>query len=133
MSLPETEGTMRAWLRARLNIAALVSDRVYFAVPEQDNPTLPFLVFYRVGGLPDVQQHDNPDFVIEAWGKHKHEASSVAKTVATEILDAVDERPVTVDGVKVFSSGVNLGPIPSSGVKGAKRYRIDCSMRMRLA
>lgn len=133
MSLPETEGPMRSWLRARLNIQALVSDRVYFAVPEKDNPTLPFLVFYRVGGLPDTQQHDNPDFIIEAWGKNKHEASNLAKTVAGEILDAVDERPVTVDGVVVMSSGVNMGPVPSSGSSGAKRYRVDASMRMRQA
>lgn len=124
---------MRSWLRARPSIAAWVGNRVYFAVPEQDKPELPFLVFYRVGGLPDTQQSEWPDFIIEAWGSNKNEASKVAKTVAENILDASEERPVVVDGVKVEAVSVNMGPVPASGVSWAKRYRVDASMRMRLS
>ncbi len=124
---------MRGWLRARPELAALVSDRVYFGVPEQDRPELPFLVFYRVGGIPDTQQHDHPDFIIESWGKNKHESSVLAKTVAQNVLDAIDERPVIIDGVIVQPESLNMGPVQSSGVSWAKRYRVDASMRMRLS
>lgn len=129
MSLPGANGPMRAWLRLRI---PMVSNRVYFSVPKQDTPTLPFLVFYRVGGLPDNQQHDNPDFIIECWGVNLKEAEDLATEVAASILDAEDEPPTLVEGVKVMSSGVN-GVVPASGVSGAKRYRVDASMRMRTA
>lgn len=131
MNLPETEGPMRSWLRARPSISAYVGTRVYFAVPEQDRPELPFLVFYRVGGLPDEYQYDHPDFIIEAWGKNKNEASNVAKTVAENILDGINERPIVLDGVVIQPESLNMGPVPSSGVSWAKRYRTDASMRMR--
>lgn len=122
---------MRSWLRARPTIAAYVGTRVYFSPPEQDKPELPFLVFYRVGGLPDTQQHDHPDFIIEAWGKNKNEASNVAKTVAENILDATEERPVILDGVVIQPESLNMGPVQTGGVSWAKRYRVDASMRMR--
>lgn len=129
MSLPGTNGPMRTWLRTRIST---VDDRVYFSVPQKDSPTLPFLVMYRVGGLPDNQQHDNPDFIIECWAENLKAAEDLAKEVAGSILDAEDEAPQVCDGVKVIASGVN-GVQPSSGVTGAKRYRVDCSMRMRSA
>lgn len=129
MTLPGTNGPMRAWLRLRI---PTVSQRVYFTVPQKDAPELPFLVLYRVGGLPDNQQHDNPDFIVECWAVNLKAAEDLAKEVAGSILDAEDEAPVLVDGVKVMSSGVN-GILPGSGVTGAKRYRVDCSMRMRSA
>lgn len=122
---------MRGWLRARPDVMALVGTRVYFAVPEQDRPELPFLVFYRVGGLPDNMQTEHPDFIIEAWGKNKNEASNLASVVAGTIMDSQHEPPVIIDGVRVLMGEVNLGPVPSSGVSWAKRYRIDASMHMR--
>lgn len=129
MTLPGTNGPMRTWLRSRIST---VSNRVYFSVPQKDAPTLPFLVFYRVGGLPDNQQHDNPDFIIECWAENLKLSEDLAREVASSILDAEDEAPLLCDGVKVIASGVN-GVVPSSGVTGAKRYRVDCSMRMRSA
>ena len=45
-----SNGPMRSWLRARITS---VDSRVYFSVPRQDSPAFPFLVMYRVGGLPD--------------------------------------------------------------------------------
>lgn len=118
---------MRAWLCSRIGS---VDNRVYFAVPEQDAPTLPFLVFYRVGGLPDNQQHDNPDYVIECWGATKKAAADLATEVAGAVLDATHEAPTYVEGAVVMSSGVN-GLAPSTGTPRAKRYRVDASMRMR--
>lgn len=131
--LPETEGAMRAWLRSRTRTAAKVAERVYFAAPESDEPILPCLIFYRVGGLPDAMGQDYPDFIIEAWGATKHEASTTARDVCADIMDSQHMPPVIVNGVKVMQGDVNLGPLPTSGTGKAKRYRIDASMHMRVA
>lgn len=127
--LPETEGPMRGWLRGQPAIAALVGARVYFAVPEQDRPELPFIVFHRVGGLPDDTQHDHPDFIVECWGSNKHEASTLATTVASRVMDATHEGPSAYEGVKVEACR-SSGPIMAPGLTWAKRYRVDVSMRM---
>lgn len=131
--LPETEGAMRAWLRARTRTAAAVAERVYFAAPESDDPVLPCLIFYRVGGLPDAMGQDYPDFIIECWGKNKNEASTVAVAVCSDIMDSQQMPPAIHGGVKVMMGSVNLGPVPSAGTGKAKRYRIDASFHMRAA
>lgn len=133
LSLPDTEGALRSWLRLNTNIAALVGDRVYFAMPEQDAPELPLIVFYRVGGLPDLMGQVYPDFIIEAWDRNKHDASNLATVVAGEIQDSNHRPPVVVDGVKVMAGTVNFGPVPSGGTNRAKRYRVDSSFHMRSA
>ncbi len=130
MSLPGTNGPMRSWLR--LKVPSVPPAQVVFSPPRQDKPTLPMLVLYRVGGLPDNQQHDNPDFIVECWAANLKLAEDLAREVAAAVLDAQDERPVVVDGVHVESSGVNLVQ-PGGEVPGAKRYRVDVSMRMRQA
>jgi hypothetical protein len=122
---------MRSWLRLNAEIAALVETRVYFGMPEQDRPELPFVVFYRVGGSPDDMQQDYPDFIIEAWGVNKHAASTLGKTIAGEVEQSNHRAPVVVDEVKVIAGTVNLGPIPNGGTDWAKRYRIDTSFHMR--
>lgn len=124
---------MRSWLRLNAKIAALVAERVYFGLPEKDRPTLPCIVFYRVGGNPDDMGQDYPDFIIECWGSNKFEASNLGKIVAGEIENSNYRPPVLVDGVKVMAGTVNLGPIPSGGSDWAKRYRVDTSFHMRSA
>lgn len=133
LSLPETEGALRAWLRLNTNVAAKVGQRVYFAMPEQDRPELPCIVFYRVGGSPDDMRQDYPDFIIEAWGSNKHEASSLGSTIADEIEQSNHRPPVVVDGVRVMAGTVNFGPIPRGGTDWAKRYRVDTTFHMRSA
>jgi hypothetical protein len=124
---------MRSWLRLNTSIAVRVAQRVYFTMPEQDRPELPCLVFYRVGGSPDSMLQEYPDFIIECWGANKHEASSLASTVAGEIELSNSRPPVIVDGVEVTAGTVNFGPIPSGGTDWAKRYRVDTSFHMRSA
>src|SRR5690349_23570092 len=124
---------MRGWLRLNANISAVVGQRVYFAMPTQDRPELPFLLLYRVGGLPDDKQQDYPDFIIECWARIKHDASDLARIVASEIEESNHKPPVLVDGVKVLAGSVNFGPVPSGGTDWAKRYRVDTSFHMRLA
>ena len=133
LSLPECEGALRSWLRLNANVSALVEERVFFAMPEQGRPELPCLVFYRVGGSPDDMQQDYPDFIIEVWARNKHEASSLASTVANEIEQSNYRPPVVVDGVKVMAGTVNFGPVPRGGLDWAKRYRVDTTFHMRSA
>ena len=128
--LPESEGPMREWLRQTTYASSLVSDRVYFAVPEKDRPTLPFIVFYRVGGLPDDFAYDNPDFIFECWGIHKHEASTLATDLASDIMESNEKPPVVVNGGVVIAGTVN-SILPTGAVSWAKRYRVDASFRMR--
>lgn len=131
MSLPDTEGAMRSWLRLNTGVSTLVGQRVYFAMPEQDTPELPCIVFYRVGGTPDDMQQEYPDFIIEVWARNKHEASNLASIVANEVNASNHRPPVIVDGVKVMAGTVNFGPIPRGGTDKAKRYRVDTTFHMR--
>lgn len=131
MSLPETEGALRGWLRSNAEISSLVGQRVYFAVPQQDKPQTPFIVLYRVGGSPDLMQHDHPDFILECWGSNKHDASSLASVVAGEINESNHRPPVVIDGVNVIAGTVNFGPLPNGGTDWAKRYRVDTTFHMR--
>jgi hypothetical protein len=124
MQLPATNGPMRAWLRAK------VIPNVVFSPPLQDAPTLPMLVVYRVGGLPDDQGSDWPDFIVECWDVNLKLAEDLAVQVSTAVLNAVNERPVVLDQTVIEATSVN-GYQPSSGITGAKRYRVDVSMRMR--
>lgn len=126
MSLPETNGPMRAWLR--LNVI----DNVKFSPPRQDAPELPMLIVYRVGGLPDNHGADWPDFIVECWDVDLAKAERLATMVANAVIDGSERAPVVVEGVLVEPSTCN-GYQPSSGVVGAKRYRVDVSMRMRKA
>jgi hypothetical protein len=131
MQLPETEGPMRGWLRANAGISAVVGDRVYFSMPEQDSPQLPCIVFFRVGGLPDEFSQDYPDFIFECWDINKNNASNLATVVASEINDSQWKRPVVVNGIEVCMGTVNFGPVPSGGTSRAKRYRVDATFQMR--
>lgn len=129
--LPESEGPMRGWLRANAGISAVVDSRVYFGMPEQDEPTLPFLIFYRAGGLPDDMGHDYPDYIIECWGENKNAAANLGKTVAQEIMMSNHRPPVEINGAHIKCGTVNSGPLPNGGTSRAKRYRLDVSMMMR--
>lgn len=131
--LPETEGPMRGWLRGNTAIANVVSTRVYFSEPQQDRPQLPFIVFYRVGGSPDDMRQDYPEYIIEAWGSNKHEASSLGTVIAGQIEESNHRPPVIVDGVKVLAGTVNFGPVQQLGTSWAKRYRVDATFQMRVA
>lgn len=129
--LPECEGALRSWLRLNVKISAQVGQRVYFAMPEQDRPQLPCIVFTRVGGIPDDKGQEYPDFIIEAWANNKHNASRLASIIAAEVELSNHRPPVTIDGVKVMAGTVNFGPIPRGGTDWAKRYRVDTSFHMR--
>lgn len=124
---------MRAWLREQAGLAALVGTRVYLGEPpRQDNPELPMLVFYVVGGLPDGFGHIDPNFVVECWATNLHGAMQLGMAVAQCVMDGSSGPFVELEDTKIKPTTVNLGPVPSSGTSKAKRVRIDVSMRMRV-
>jgi hypothetical protein len=131
LSLPESEGPIRRWLQENTMISSLIGERVYFSMPQQDAPTLPCIVTYRVGGLPDEFMQDYPDMVIECWGATKYAASTLARVVASEILLSQSRPPVIFDGVAVVMGSVNFGPLPSGGNTKARRYRVDTTFHLR--
>lgn len=129
--LPDSEYTLKRWLDETVGIHSWIEGRAYFNVPEKDNPTLPFVVFYRVGGSPDGMKQDHPDFIIECWGKNKKEASDVAIAIADEIT-ALEMAPTPIiSGVRIVGANVNSGPMQVGGTTKAKRYRLDVTFHMR--
>ena len=122
---------MRGWLRAIPSITALTAQRQYFDAPRSDDPTTPYIVLYRVGGLSDWHFQEYPDFILECWGENKTEASDLGVVVATEIQKLEYARPLTIGNTKVVGGTVNSGPLPFGGSGKAKRYRLDVSMHMR--
>lgn len=131
-ALPESEGSVRAWLRATSPITALVDSRTYFAMPTQDRPQTPFIVFYRTSGTPDQHWTDHPDITIECWGENKNEASNLAKVVAQELLSLDEGSHIVIDGVRYAGASINRGPVPMSGTSKAKRYIVEATFHMRL-
>lgn len=132
MALPETDGPMREWLRSFSTITTITAQRQYFGEPPKvDEPELPFIVFYRVGGIPDTHQQDYPDYVFECWGANKFLAASLATVLAGLIQDSNEKPPVITTGGKVMAGLVNSGPVQMGSVARAKRYRIDASFHIR--
>lgn len=129
--LPDSEGTARAWLRSCASITALTEDRQYFEMPRQDRPVTPFILLYRVGGVPDTFGQDYADIVFECWGGNKPDAALLARTVVAEVQAIT--APVHLSDAMVMAGTVNVGPIQTTGQPWAKRYRIDATLHIRSA
>ena len=131
MNLPDSDAALRGWLHALTPVTALVAQRSFFAMPKQDTPVLPFIVFYRVAGVPDEHGQDYPDYIFECWGVNKHAASQLALTLAGVIIDENSYRPNPIyAGVRIKAGRINAGPVQNSGTGNAKRYRLDATFHM---
>lgn len=84
---PDTEGGVRDWLRSMASITALVSQRVFFGLP--DNTEWPAVVVRQVGGGPDIG--DAPVAVdliqIDCWAATRNKAQ--ASTLKNAVLGAI--------------------------------------------
>ncbi len=127
-NLVDAEGVVRAWLRAQAKISALLVDRVYFTMPEQDRPALPMATFVRVGGGIDYCGHDNARVIVECWGVTKHDAAELARVVAESMIDAV---PGAYANGYVSGVGDVVGPLPRTGTSWAKRYIVEGTFSVR--
>lgn len=140
MSLPDSEGAVRGWLRTKSPIVALTADRQLFAMPKKDRPVLPMIVLYRIGGTADGFSTDHPQIIFECWGENKYEANKVGRVLAHEIEQSIWLPPVLVSyGVNpveqatVLNGELNLGPILNPGTDYAARTRLDATFRIRSA
>lgn len=129
--LADPDKTIRTWLRSRASISAYIDDRVYFAVPEQDRPQLPFILMYQVGGTVDYAGVSRCEYILECWARNKFEASTLSRVTIDELLLIDDGIPTTIDGVRIVGSRINQGSLPVEGTSWAKRYRIDTSWWLR--
>lgn len=129
--LADPDKTIRSFLRSRASLSAFIDDRVYFAVPEQDRPTLPFILMYQVGGTVDYAQVSRCEYIFECWARNKFEASNLSRLLIDELLLIDDGTPVTVEGVRIVGSRINQGSLPVEGTSWAKRYRVDTSWWLR--
>lgn len=86
---PDVEGGLRDWLRTNPGVAALVSTRVWFGIP--DDPTFPLVTVARVGGGDDESEAeiDQALIQVDCWGRdrNKAEATSVALAVRKALHD----------------------------------------------
>lgn len=119
-----SEGLFRRWLRAQ-NLAC--ADRVFFAVPEQDNPDFPFVTLARTGGAPDEYRRETMTFRLEAWAANKYDADALATALSLAVngLQAPDYDTYSAAEGVINGGGVTaMAPAPgaASGSRAAKRY-----------
>lgn len=139
MSLADSDGAIRAWINTKPSVTALCGDRIMFAMPRKDRPTLPMIVMYRVGGTADSYAMDRPQVIFECWGSNKLEATTLGRTLAYAIAQSVWEPPVLVTygqppmQALVLNGEMNLGPILNPGTDYASRTRLDATFQLRSA
>lgn len=131
--LIDPDKTIRTVLRSIPSISALIDERVYFAVPEQDRPQLPFILMYTVGGRADYSRIGQYEYVLECWANNKFNASELARTLGEELLVMDDGLPTPVDGVRIAGVRLNHLGLPVQGTSWAKRFRVDTSWWLRAA
>lgn len=86
--LPDAELLVVNWLRARTEITALVSTRVYTQIPA--GPSFPLIRITRIGGIPEIRQHlDVARIQVDAWGTSQYQARTVAATAQAALHAAV--------------------------------------------
>lgn len=128
----DVEGAVRTWLRTVPVVTALVSTRVWFAVPE-DSPTYPLVALSRVGGSPQGPETpvDDARLQFDCFGRTKAEAAAVAYAVcgAVHTLRA----GTALDSTAVALSGqVVLGPLFSPDPDdNSPRYIVDAVITIR--
>ena len=80
--IPDTEALVSAYLRAAPELAALVGERVYTAVPAKVGAA-PFLLVQRIGGTPLFSRPlvlDEAELQLDAWGGTKRDALTLMET-----------------------------------------------------
>lgn len=91
--LPDAEELVIAYLLASDDIAALVGERVFPELP-QDQDEWPILLVERVGGLPAAERHlDAPEIELQAWADTKAEARTLAATAQAVLQELVGIQP----------------------------------------
>lgn len=114
-AFPDVEGGLRAWLRTRSEVTAIVGQRVFFGVPKgATEATFPLVVVQRVGGGDDGGESpvDVALVQIDCWGSfdasgngRKAEARALVNAVRSALHD-IRTRTTLTTGVDVFGANV---------------------------
>lgn len=125
--LPDAERMLSAYLRSSSELALLVEDRVYTAVPA--NPVFPLVRLTRTGGPPPTELYwiDGPMIQVDAWGGTKAQTRQAAETCRGLIYALRG----TVQGDTVISAvkGGGLQYLPDDSYEPAKpRYLFVVSL-----
>lgn len=125
---PDSDGVIRTWTKEKLSE---VHERVHFSVPQNEDLTFPFIVLYRVAGVPD-DTHDNPHVTFEVWGINKNESEKVARKLAAYIMDT--NRIDKWQGAQGLIEGgfVVMGPRPMPPQPIRKGYRSEVTAQFML-
>lgn len=88
VELPDTEGAVRSYLRAHADVAAVVTARVWFAMP--NTPTFPCVIVTEIAGTDDTSEAplDQSMLRIDCWGS-LHGNGNPDKAAATAVRLAV--------------------------------------------
>lgn len=91
VALPDVEGGCRTWLRSLSSVTALVSNRIWFALPDDvTDDDFPCVTVQRVGGsMPTEAPADHALLQITVIGPRRDKAttSAVERAVRAEIAD----------------------------------------------
>lgn len=104
-SWPDVEGAMRAWLRSRTEITALVGQHVFFGAPDDATESdYPMIVISRVGGGNDLSEApiDLPTMQLTVWAPlRRKDTATAVKNVLKGVLGSI-RSPTTVVGFAVL-------------------------------
>lgn len=144
VTFPDTEGAVRAFLRASAAVSALVGQRVFFGVP--DSPTWPLVTVQRVGGGDDLGEApiDQALIQLDCWGRlysdsdptKKHGDKAQARAVANAVRAAVHEVRsdlTTYAGCVLYGASVNSDLFVPDPDNDRPRYSLLTSWSARTA
>ena len=101
--LPDVERIVSRYLREQPDVAALVGERVYTAIPA-DVGGAPFALVQRIGGTPPFSRPlvlDQAGLQLDAWGGGKLQAWTLAETIRQALVELPGERyGAVVSGVE---------------------------------
>lgn len=125
--LPDIEKLVIDWALATTEVASLVDDRIYGAVPA--NPTFPLIRVIRVGGAPTSRLLwlDRALLQVDVWGGPKSTVRLVAETMRAH-LSAALVGPHDLGAVTAVEIGA-LTWLPDDSYAPAKpRYSFDVAV-----
>lgn len=115
---PDIEGALRTYLRADTDLAALISNRVFFGVPRDSTDAFPLVMITRIGGGQTSSEVplDNALIQFDVYGKKSEESGGGRKAV-TDIALALRKALSTIRGrTRLDSTVVAFGVVVSSQV-----------------
>jgi hypothetical protein len=131
----DTEGPIRAWLRAQSALAVQVGQRIFIGGTPEGGTSAPWLCLNRVGGAPRGGHGDVPEdpalIQFDCWGgvgpRYKAQVAAVSAVLVTALMGI--ERGTRLSGALVCNGATvevwHYSPDPADG---RARYIVDSRM-----